>query len=154
RLQLFHNEPGPENRRLFRDVTAASGAALNQPRAGRGLAVGDYDGDGDPDVLVTANDGMAALLQNEGPPRGHWLAVKRVGTRGNRDGIGARIRVTAGGKTRTGWIRSGGSYCSEDERVARFGLGDLSQADQIEVRWPDGTVEQRSGVPANQVLVI
>jgi hypothetical protein len=154
RLQLFHNEPGEEGRRHFRDVTAAAGEALNLPRAGRGLAVGDYDGDGDPDVLVTANDGVAALLRNEGSPRGHWLAVKLVGTRSNRDGIGARIRVTAGVKTRTGWIRSGGSYCSEDERVARFGLGALAQADRVEVRWPNGAVEQRSSVPANQVLVI
>jgi hypothetical protein len=180
RLQLFHNEPGPGGRRHFQDVTASAGEALNQPRTGRGLAVGDYDGDGDPDVLVTANKGTALLLRNEGGgakrgeqerggggakrgagprdaggrARGHWLAVKLVGTRSNREGIGARIRVTAGGRTRTGWIRSGGSYCSEDEHVARFGLGDLTQAERVEVRWPNGSLEQRANVSANQVLVI
>jgi enediyne biosynthesis protein E4 len=154
RLQLFHNEPGPDGRRHFQDVTATAGAALNQPRTGRGLAVGDFDGDGDPDVLVSSNAGAAALLRNEGPPHGHWLAVKLVGARSNREGIGARIRVTAGGRTRTGWVRSGGSYCSEDEHVARFGLGDLASAERVEVRWPDGTVEQRANVAANQVLLI
>jgi enediyne biosynthesis protein E4 len=154
RLQLFHNEPGASGQRLFRDVTAAAGPALNQPRTGRGLAVGDVDGDGDPDLLVSANNGVGLLLQNEGAPRGHWLAVKLAGTGGNREGIGARIRVTAGGLTRTGWIRSGGSYGSEDERVARFGLGEQTRADRVEVRWPDGKIEQRANVPANQMLVI
>ena len=154
RLQLFHNERGPGGGRHFQEVTASAGEALNQPRTGRGLAVGDYDGDGDPDVLVTANTGTTLLLQNEGPARGHWLAVKLVGTRSNREGIGARIRVTAGGRTRTGWIRSGGSYCSDDEHIARFGLGDLTRAERVEVRWPSGSVEQRANVSANRVLVI
>ena len=102
-------------------------------------------------------------MLNEGPPRGHWLAVKLVGggarrgagPRGsNRDGLGARVRVTAGGQVQTGWVRSGGSYCSEDEHVARFGLGHLTQVERVEVRWPIGTVEQRVNVPTNQVLVI
>jgi hypothetical protein len=154
RLQLFHNEPGASEQRQFRDVTAAAGPALNQPRTSRGLAVGDVDGDGDPDLLVSVNNGPALLLQNEGPPRGHWLAVKLSSPGRNREGIGARVRVTAGGVTRTGWIRSGGSYGSEDERVARFGLGEQARADRVEVRWPDGKVEQRENVSANQVLVI
>jgi enediyne biosynthesis protein E4 len=154
RLQLFHNEPGAESGRRFHDVTAAAGAALSRPRDGRGLAVGDYDSDGDPDALVSSNAGGVALLRNEGPPRGHWLAVKLVGARSNREGIGARIRVTAGGWTRTGWIRSGGSYCSEDEHVARFGLGDQPEVERVEIRWPNGTVEQQSNVAADQLLVI
>jgi hypothetical protein len=154
RLQLFHNEPGSEGRRRFRDVTVAAGAALSVPRDGRGLAVGDYDGDGDPDALVSSNAGSAALLRNEGPPRGHWLAVKLVGARSNREGIGGRIRVTAGGRTRTGWIRSGGSYCSEDEHVARFGLGDETRVERLEVRWPNGMVEQRGGIGADQVVTL
>jgi hypothetical protein len=154
RLQLFHNEPGPTGQRQFRDVTAAAGPALNEPRAGRGLAVGDFDGDGAPDLLLSTNNGEPVLLRNDGPERGHWLAVKLRRAGPNREGIGARIRVTAGGLTRTGWIRSGGSYCSEDERVARFGLGDSTRADRVEVRWPEGTVEQRANIAADQMLVI
>jgi hypothetical protein len=154
RLQLFHNEPGASQQRQFRDVTATAGPALNQPRTGRGLAVGDFDGDGDSDLLVSANNGAALLLQNEGAPRGHWLAVKLAGAGRNREGIGARVRVTAGGLTRTGWIRSGGSYGSEDERVARFGLGEQTHADRVEVRWPDGTMEHRENVSVDQVLLI
>jgi hypothetical protein len=154
RLQLFRNEPGAAGQRQFRDVTPAAGAALNQPRSGRGLAVGDYDGDGDPDLLVSTNNGEAVLLQTEGPPRGHWLAVKLLRSGLNREAIGARIRVTAGGLTRTGWIRSGGSYASEDERVARFGLGTQTRADRVEIRWPDGRVSQQTAVPADRVLVI
>jgi hypothetical protein len=154
RMQLFHNEAGEGGGRRFQDVTPAVGPDLNRPRVARGLAVGDYDGDGDPDLLVSVNNGPAALLENEGAPRGHWLAVKLVGTKSNREGIGAQVRITAGGRTRTGWVRSGGSYGSEDERVARFGLGELEKAEQVEVRWPSGTVDRRKGVAADQVLVV
>jgi hypothetical protein len=154
RMQLFHNESGDEGRRRFRDVTAAAGPGLNTLRVGRGLAIGDIDVDGDPDVLVSANNGAAALLRNEGPPRGHWLAVRLLGTRSNLEGIGSRVRVTVGGRTLTGWVRSGGSYGSEDERVARFGLGQAARADRVEVRWPSGAVDRRTDVPANQTLLI
>jgi hypothetical protein len=155
RLQLFHNEPGEAaGSRRFRDVTAVAGADLNVPRAARGLAVGDFDGDGDPDALVSVNNGRALLLENRGTPHAHWLAVRLIGTRSNRDGIGASVRVTAGGVTQSGWVRSGGSYGSEDERVARFGLGAAVQAQTIEVRWPSEGVDRLQGVRVNQTLVV
>jgi enediyne biosynthesis protein E4 len=153
-MQLYHNEPGEGGARRFRDVTASAGAALNIPRLARGLAVGDFDGDGDPDLLVSVNNGPALLLENQGPPRGHWLAVRLIGTRSNRDGIGARVRVTAGARTQNGWVRSGGSYGSEDERVARFGLGDAARAERVEVRWPSGSVDRLMGITANQTLIV
>jgi hypothetical protein len=100
------------------------------------------------------NNGPALLLENQGPPRGHWLAIRLVGTRSNRDGIGARVLVTAGGQMQSGWVRSGGSYGSEDERVARFGLGEQRRVEQVEIRWPSGTVDRLENVPANQVLTV
>lgn len=154
RMQLFHNEPAEAGRRRFRDVTAISGPGLNTPRVGRGLAIGDYDGDGDPDLLVSSNDGAAALLRNEGPPRGRWLAIRLIGTRSNREAIGARVRVTVGGRTLTGWVRSGGSYASEDERVARFGLGRLTRVERVEVRWPGGQKETVENLPVDRMVVL
>jgi hypothetical protein len=154
RMQLFANEPGAGGERRFRDVTEASGSGLTALRVGRGLAIGDVDGDGDPDVLVSSNGGPAGLLRNEGPPRGHWLAVRLRGADANREGIGARLRVTIQDRTLTGWVRSGGSYCSEDERVARFGLGAATRADRVEVRWPTGRVQELRDVAADQVLTI
>jgi hypothetical protein len=156
RLQLFHNEPGAGDRQ-FRDVTASAGKAFATLRTWRGLAVGDVDGDGDPDVLLSANRGAAALLRNDarsktGGP--HWFAVKLIGTKSNRDGIGARLRLTAGGQTKTGWVRSGGSYASEDERVARFGLGGESRVERLEIRWPNGAVERLQDLAADQVLTV
>jgi enediyne biosynthesis protein E4 len=153
-MLLLHNEAGDGGARRFQDVTAAAGAALNTPMLARGLAIGDVDGDGDPDALVNQNNGPGLLLENAGPPRGHWLALRLIGERSNRDGIGARVQVTAGGQTQRGWVRSGGSYASEDERVARFGLGEQTRVDQLEVRWPSGTVDRMTGVPANQTLIL
>jgi hypothetical protein len=154
RMQLFHNEADETGKRRFRDVTAAAGPGLNSPRVARGLAVGDFDGDGDPDFLVTANNGAAALVQNQGPPKAHWLAFRLIGDKSNREGIGARIRVTAGGQTQSGWVRSGGSYCSEDEHVARFGLAGSSQADRVEVHWPSGLTDRLENVPANRMITL
>jgi hypothetical protein len=160
RMQLFHNEATPSGGRQFRDVTATAGPDLATPRVARGLAIGDYDADGDPDVLVSSNNGAAALLRNEllsagrKPQSPHWLAVTLVGRDGNREGIGARVRVTAGGRTRTAWVRSGGSYASEDERVARFGLGASARVDQVEVRWPRGAVSRLADVMVDQVLSV
>jgi hypothetical protein len=104
-------------------VTTEAGPGFQGRIVGRGLAVGDYDGDGDPDLLVTENNGPPRLLRNDGAHHGHWLAFRLVGTKSPRDGNGARIRLTVGGVRKTGWVRSGGSYCSASEGVCRFGLG-------------------------------
>jgi hypothetical protein len=153
RLQVFHNVPGEGSARRFQDVTAGTGPGVNTLRVARGLAVGDFDGDGDPDLLVNSNSGAVALLENQGRPHGRWLGVKLAGQRSNRDGIGSQVFVAAAGVTQRGWVRSGGSFGSEDERVARFGLGTAETA-SVEVHWPSGVRDRIAQVSTNQVVVV
>ncbi|HET9515812.1 MAG TPA: CRTAC1 family protein, partial [Gemmatimonadales bacterium] len=148
-LALFRNEGGQ-----FGDVTAQSGPGFRGQIVGRGLSVGDFDGDGDPDLLVTENNGPARLLRNEGGSGNHWLAIRLRGTKSNREGLGTRIVVQAGGRRQSGWVRSGSSYCSDNEHVARFGLGPATQVDQVELHWPSGIVQTLRGVKADQVLAL
>jgi hypothetical protein len=155
RMQLFHNEPGdPPGTRHFREVGESAGEGIARLRVGRGLAVGDFDGDGAPDLLITTNNGPAGLLRNEGGSRNHWLAIRPRGVKSNRDGLGTRVTVQAGGRKQIGWVRSGSSYCSESEHVARFGLGTAAQADTVELRWPSGAVQTLRSVKADQVLPV
>jgi hypothetical protein len=153
-LALFRQEAGPDGVRRFRDVTARAGSGFAGRLVGRGLAAGDFDGDGDPDLLVTENNGPARLLQNEGGNRNGWVAFRLIGTKSPRDGNGARIRLTAGGHSQTGWVRSGSSYCSASEGLCRFGLGDAQAAETVAIRWSSGRVQRLENVPAGRVVTI
>jgi hypothetical protein len=150
RMQLFHNQGGGR----FVDISPSAGPAFQDAIVGRGLAVGDYDSDGDPDLLVSVNDGPARLLRNDLPAGNHWLQVNLIGTRSNRSGIGSRIRIEAGGVRQTGWVRSGSSYCSANDLKAYFGLGRANRIDRLEVRWPNGQTETVADVPIDQVVSI
>jgi len=155
RMQLFLNEPGDKpGARRFREVGEAAGPGVAKPRVARGLAVGDFDRDGDPDLLVCVNNGQAGLLRNEGVPKNHWLAIRPRGVKSNRDGLGTRVVLQAGGRKQTAWVRSGSSYCSDSEHVARFGLAQAAQADVVELHWPSGTVQTLRDVKANQLLQV
>jgi enediyne biosynthesis protein E4 len=141
--------------RKFDEVASKSGKALTEPVVARGAAYGDYDGDGDPDLLVTVNNGPARLLRNDGGDRSHRLRVQLTGTKSNRDAIGAFARVTHGGGS-SPWlmVKTGSSYCSQSELPLTFGLGRANRVTRIEVKWPDGRLETLPGADANQAITI
>ena len=135
---LFRNLGG----KRFEPVDAAAGPDFARPMVARGAAYADYDGDGDLDVVITANDGPARLLRNDGGSRNHHLRVRTVGTASNRDGIGARVQVAPGGRRQWAVVKTGSSYCSQSELPITFGLGDAAGPLKVEVRWPSGRVDQ------------
>jgi hypothetical protein len=116
---------------------------------------GDYDNDGDVDIFVSDSDTPhCTLLRNDGGNANHWLSIRTVGTRGNRDGIGARIRVSAGGLTQVKEVRSTYGYLGANDLRVHFGLGRQAQADRIEIRWPGGAVQVLEKVAADQFLTV
>jgi enediyne biosynthesis protein E4 len=152
---VFHNESvaGAALPR-FREVGGSLGGALATRRVWRGLAAADVDNDGDPDFLLSACNGPPMLLRNEGGDRNHWLKVRLEGVRSNREGLGSRVTVEAGGRRQTGWVRSGSSYCSSSELGVLFGLGGATQVERVVVRWASGGEEEVRGVAADQLLLL
>jgi hypothetical protein len=140
----------------FQEVTDSLGTAFAAPRVGRGAAYADIDNDGALDLLLTTNGGPAYLFHNTGATN-HSLRVKLVGTKSNRDGIGAVVRVTAErDKQNPQWqmLRSGSSYLSQSELVLTFGLGSRTQADALEIQWPSGQVDKLANVPGDQTVTV
>jgi hypothetical protein len=150
RPMLFRNLGGGR----FTEVTAGAGPVLQEPIVARGLAAGDYDRDGDLDLLVSVCNGKPRLLRNETPPGRHWLAVRLRGEKSNRTGIGTRIRVEAGGRRQQGWVRSGSSYLSASDLVAWFGLGERATVDRLTLRWPSGSEETLENVTADREIIV
>jgi hypothetical protein len=138
----------------FEEVTARSGKELNRPLVGRGAAYGDYDNDGDLDILITTNNGPAYLFRNDGGNRNNWLRVKLAGTKSNRNGIGAVVRVTSASGRQWQLVRSGSSYCSASELALTFGLAKDPAATSVEVDWPSGAKSRMASVKVNQVLTV
>jgi hypothetical protein len=141
----------------FEEVTNSLGAAFVAPRVGRGAAYADINNDGRLDLLLSTNGGPVYLFRNEtqnGGSANRSLRLKLVGTKSNRDGIGAVVRLTAGGETQTQMLRSGSSYLSSSELVLTFGLAQHDRGDTIEIRWPSGAVNNLSNVPAGQTITV
>ena len=139
---------------LFTDVSAATGIAALPYRVGRGVAFGDYDSDGDVDIFIVNNHDRAVLLRNEGGNRNNWLQVKLISTKGNRDAVGARIRLKAGDLIQLREINAGASYLSFNSLTAEFGLAQETTVDWIEVIWLGGDTERFTGVGVNQRVVL
>jgi hypothetical protein len=140
----------------FEEVTSLMGSAFNAPRVGRGAAYADINNDGRLDLLLATNGGPAYLFRNEAQPgtANRSLRLKLIGTKSNRDGIGAVARVTLGGDTQTQMLRSGSSYLSSSELVLTFGLAQHDKADAIELRWPSGQVDHLANVAAGQTVTV
>jgi hypothetical protein len=137
----------------FEETTRAMGDLARQ-MVGRGAAYGDYDRDGDLDVLVSNNHGPAYLFRNDGGNQNRWLSVRLTGVKSNRNGIGAMVRVVSAGGAQWRTVHSGSSYCSQSDLALTFGLASEGEAAAIEVYWPSGHVDKLGRVAANQLVTI
>lgn len=135
----------------FRDVSGDAGPFFGALHQARGLAMGDLDGDGDPDAVVVRHDGPAVVLWNE-TAGGGWVRFELVDVGGRRDPIGARVEVTVGGRTQVRSIDGGGGYLSASAGRVHFGLGAAAEVERVVVRWPSGRVEEASGVEGGRVV--
>jgi enediyne biosynthesis protein E4 len=138
----------------FEDVSMRAGPGLPAKNASRGAAFGDLFNTGLQDVVVNNMGDAPTLLHNCASPSGHSLVVQLVGTRSNRSAIGARVTVSVAGRRLIDEVRSGGSFCSQNDLRIHMGLGAQRRADRIEVAWPSGTTEVIAGVDADQLVVI
>jgi hypothetical protein len=140
--------------RAFEDVTPQHGKDLLVPKVSRGVAFGDFDNDGDVDMLVNNSGDRPQLLRNDGGNRYNWLTLVLCGTRSNRDGLGAKIEVLSGGKWRYFQALGGGSFMAANDPRIHIGLGSETSADEIVVRWPSGIVDRLRHIAARKIFVI
>jgi hypothetical protein len=150
RKLLFRNEGSGR----FKEVGRTAGPGFSVEAVGRMLAAGDIDNDGAPDLLIVNNGGAAELLRNGGGTGNNAVLLKLVGTRSNRSAIGARVLLTAGGRTQLREVKAGSSYLGQGDLRVHIGVGHATQATRIEIRWPSGSSEVVQNAPVNAVLTI
>ncbi|MGB7434408.1 MAG: CRTAC1 family protein [Candidatus Acidiferrum sp.] len=145
---LYHNKGNA----TFEDISATAGPGITVPKSSRGMAVGDLWNDGRISAVVSNMNASPSLLVNQIRYDHHWVTVQTNGRKSNRDGLGAKIRVKAGGRILVDEVRSGSSYLSNSDRRVHFGLGSISKIDWIEIRWPSGIKEVFESPPADRIL--
>ncbi|MFL6212778.1 MAG: CRTAC1 family protein [Blastocatellia bacterium] len=150
RKLLHHNNRNG----TFSEVAAQTGAPLMEERAGRGVAFGDMDNDGDIDIVINDLDNSPQVLRNDGGNANNSILIRTIGEKSNRDGIGAKVRVVTGDLTQMDEVRSGGSYISQNDMRLHFGLEKRTKIDLIEVRWPSGVVDKITGAAVNKILTV
>lgn len=138
----------------FVDVAMKVGSGFQSLKVSRGLATGDYDNDGDLDVLISNANDAPQLLRNDSGNQGNWILIRTIGTRSNRAGIGTRVKIQTGDLIQIDEVRSGSGYLSQNDLRLHFGVGTHKRIDRIEVRWPSGTVDIVQDIEPNQILTI
>ncbi len=147
---LYHNNGNG----TFNDISTNAGPGINATSSARGLAVGDLWNDGQLSVVINNVYAPPSLLRNTVRSGNHWIAFKTVGTRSNRDGIGAKISVKNGQRTLVDEVRSGSSYISQNDLRVHFGLGAATKAESVQVRWPSGLVERFDNLPGDTLQTL
>src|SRR6185503_3996964 len=149
RKQLFKNLGTGR----FRDVSDEVAGGLLIEKSSRGAAFGDIDNDGDIDVLVINMNDRPTLLRNETTSANHWITLRLIGSKSNRDGIGARVRIDTGKRRQTTFVRGDGSYMSHSDTRAHFGLGEATRVERLEIKWPSGVVDTATALAADRFYV-
>ena len=147
---VFRNRGGGK----FDDVSSGAGVFFEQKSVGRGAAFADYDNDGRVDCVIVNLGAPAFLLHNTSPAAGHWISIRLVGRRSNRDGIGARVEALAGGRRQTHERVAGSGYLSQDDPRVHFGLGAASKIDKLTITWPSGGVQVLENVATDRIVTI
>ncbi|MCI0420296.1 MAG: CRTAC1 family protein, partial [Acidobacteria bacterium] len=137
----------------FEDVSAQAGPPIQLPSNGRGCAFGDFDNDGDLDIVINNMNDVPSLLRCDRKNRNHWIKVRLVGTRSNRSGIGARMKCVTGSLVQIDEVRSGGSYLSHNDLRIHFGLGMAEKVDLLEIRWPSGQIDSFRNLAVDRIVV-
>jgi hypothetical protein len=138
----------------FVDVSADSGSIFHEAWVGRGMATGDIDNDGRIDAVVATNGGPLHIIHNETQTSNHWLTLKLVGHRSNRDGIGAEVKVVTARGSQWVTVTTASSYLSSSDKRVHFGLGSETRAQLVEIRWPSGLIQTLKDVRGDQILQV
>jgi enediyne biosynthesis protein E4 len=137
----------------FKDVSEQIGGPVLDPSPARGCAFGDFDNDGDIDVVINNVNHYPELIRNHSSSGNNWIKIRTIGSKSNRSGIGARLVLTTADGVQIDEVRSGGSYYSQNDLRVHFGLGKQSEVEALEVRWPSGQIDRFTEVPVNRILV-
>jgi hypothetical protein len=147
---LYHNL----GKGTFADISAGAGPGINARASSRGLAIGDLWNDGRISAVITNLNALPSLLVNQVRSANHWIAIRTVGTKSNRDAIGVRISVTVGTRTLVDEVRSGSSYNSSSDMRVHFGLGSATKVNSVQIRWPSGLQEHFDNLPADSIQTL